>query len=46
METKQEKRERIRKNQSKMIVRGRSIFTIARIKVNKAKDAKKETTGR
>lgn len=40
-ETKSEKRERIRKNQRKMVVRGRSIFTIFRVKILKAKDAQR-----
>jgi len=31
-DTKQEKREKTRKNRSKMVVAGRSLFTIARIK--------------
>lgn len=39
-ETKSEKRERIRKNQVKMIVRGRSIKTIMRIKIAKAEEAR------
>lgn len=37
---KSERREKIRKNQRKMIVRGRSIFTIVRIKVKQAQEAK------
>ena len=36
-ETKQEKRERIKRNRSKMVVRGRSIFNISRIIREKAK---------
>ena len=39
--TKGERREKIRRNQGKMIVRGRSIFTLARIKVEKAIEARK-----
>jgi len=35
-ETKSEKRERIRKNRNKMVVHGRSIFNIIRIKIKKA----------
>ena len=38
-ETKAEKRERITKNNRKMKVQGRSIFTIARIKMEKAVEA-------
>lgn len=34
---KSEKREKIRKNQSKMVVRGRSIFTIRDAKIKRAK---------
>lgn len=38
---KSERREKIRKNQRKMIVRGRSIFTLMRIKTEKAFEARK-----
>lgn len=38
-ETKGEKRERIRRNTRKMVVRGRSIFAILRQKFLKALDA-------
>lgn len=41
MKTKAEKREEVRRNNRKMIVRGRSIFTITRIKVAKAEKAQK-----
>lgn len=39
MGTKGEKREAIKRNQSKMIVRGRSLLTILRIKAVKAEKA-------
>lgn len=35
METKGEKREKIRENNRKMVVRGRSIFTIVRAKIKR-----------
>lgn len=34
--TKSERREKIRTNQRKMVVRGRSIFTLLRVKAKKA----------
>jgi hypothetical protein len=40
MITKSEKREKKRRNRSKMIVDGRSLFTIVRIKINKANNKK------
>lgn len=42
MKTKGEKREEQRRNHSKMIVRGRGIFTILRIKIIKANKARKK----
>ncbi len=42
MITKSERREKIRNNNSKMIVRGKSIFTICRIIQNNAIKLKKE----
>lgn len=41
MKTKAERREEKRRNNRKMIVHGRSIFTILRIKAKKAEEAKK-----
>lgn len=41
MTTKGEKREKIRRNQRKMVVRGRSIFTILRVMGKKAEEARK-----
>lgn len=41
-ELKAERRERIKKNQGKMAVRGRSIFTIQRIRIEKSLDAKRK----
>ena len=38
-EIKAEKRERIKKNHGKMVVKGRSIFTIQQIKVGKGRKA-------
>lgn len=38
---KAEKREKIKRNRSKMLVRGRSIFNIVRIKIKKAEEARK-----
>lgn len=38
--TKGERREKVRRNQRKMIVRGRSIFTVVRQKVLKAEKAR------
>jgi len=42
METKSEKREQKRNNKRKMIVRGRSIFTLQKIMIDKALEAHKK----